>query len=99
MSSGCPEQDFRVSVPRPEPVEQPPDRGDGGGGWPTPQWPLRITRINASSPSAPCSRKLHAPGTALLPRSPDLVRGQIESLGTVVKSPTPCTLVMCNRGE
>src|SRR5664279_5392767 len=36
---------------------QPPDRGDGAGGWPTPQRLLSIARINASSPSAPALAK------------------------------------------
>ena len=37
---------------------QPPDRGDGGGGWPTPQWLLRIARINDSCPAAPAFAKV-----------------------------------------
>src|SRR5664280_2882951 len=44
---------------------QPPDRGDGGGAWPMPQRPLRIARINASSPSAPPPpRAAHVPDQA-----------------------------------
>jgi hypothetical protein len=50
-------------------AEEPPDRRDGDGGWPTPQWLLRIARINASCPSALAIAEVACPRSGASGRS------------------------------